>query len=330
MLNRKSWMTWIVVLTLLIVPMAHAKTVFKVALGDAEGSDQWALGLRFKQLMEAYTNGEVEVNLFPTGQLGSEQETVQNARLGTVDMTVVAINNITPFSPSVGVLTLPYLIQNHYDAVKLTTGSLGKRWQDATIKEAGVRTLGWCYSNFRVLTNSKKPVRKLADLKGLIIRVPKNEIMIETYKSWGLNPTPMSWDETFTALQQKVVDGQDNPYIVDYTMKFYEVQKYVTNVHYNYALQPLVMGEATFQKLSPEMKALVTRCGLEAQQYALLFQLLEAGNAKQKLIENGMEVMDLEDEDKWIELAVTKVWPKFYDTVGGKAGVDEVLKSLGR
>lgn len=319
-----------VLISLILVPVVSAKTVMRVGLGDAEGSDQWALGTRFRDLMSTYSNGEIEIQLFPNGALGSEQEMVQNARLGTLDMAIVAINNITPFAPSVGVLTLPYLIQDHYDAVKVTTGALGKSWSDAAIKEAGVRMLGWCYSNFRVLTNSKRPVKKLEDLQGLVVRVPKNAIMIDTYKAWGINPTPMAWDETFTALQQKVVDGQDNPHIVNYTMKFYEVQKYISNVHYNYALQPLVMGEMTYQKMSPEMRALVDRCGMEAQQYALLFQLMETENAKQAMIKEGMELHDLEDEDKWIELAQTKVWPKHYDKVGGKAKVDAVLKAMGR
>lgn len=290
-----------------VAPATFGKTIYKVGLGDPKGSDQWALGLRFKELMEASTNGEVEIQLFPGGALGNEQEMVQNCRLGTLDMAIVAINNITPFSPTVGILTLPYLIKSHYDAVKVTTGVLGQMWTQATTKEAGVSILGWCYSNFRVLTNSKRPVKTLGDLKGLKIRVPKNDIMIATYKSWGLSPVPMAWDEVFTALQQKVIDGQDNPYIVDYTMKFYEIQKYVANVHYNYALQPLVIGARAFKKLSPEMQSLMTICGKEAQQYAMLFQLAEAGNAKQGLIKGGMEIYDLEDEEKWIEAATSKV-----------------------
>ncbi|NNG00866.1 MAG: TRAP transporter substrate-binding protein [Desulfobacteraceae bacterium] len=319
-----------VALIIFMQPNVFAKQAIKLGLGDPIDSDQGALAKRFKVLVEGYTGGDVEVQLFPGGALGSEQEMVQNARLGTLDVALVAINNITPFSPTVGVLTLPYLIQNMDDAVKVTTGKLGKRWSDATIKEAGVRVLGWTYSNFRVLTNSKRPVRNIADLKGLKIRVPKNAIMIATYKSWGLSPVPMAWDETFTALQQKVIDGQDNPYIVNNTMKFYEVQKYVTNVHYLFSLQPLVIGEKTFQKMSPDMQAMLTRAGLEAQQYELLFQMQEADKAKQNLVKNGMEVLDLEDEDVWIDKATTAVWPDFYDSIGGKDKLDDVLKELGR
>jgi len=227
--------------------MAQAKE-WKMALGDAAGGTQWEVGTQFAKLLKKHSKGEVTVALFPNGQLGSEQETVQNCRLGTLDLSVIAINNVTPFSPKVGILTLPYMILSLEEAVTLTQGPLGQKLTEDTIKAAGVRILGWAYSGFRVLTNSKRPVKTVKDLKGLVIRVPKNAIMIDTYKSWGINPTPMAWDETFTALQQKVVDGQDNPYITNYVMKFYEVQKYVTNIRYLFSLEPLIISEALFQK----------------------------------------------------------------------------------
>ena len=310
---------------------AQAKTEWKMALGDAAGGTQWELGLRFAQLMEAYTEGEVKIHLFPNGQLGSEQETVQNCRLGTLDYSIVAINNITPFSPTVGVFTLPYLILSLDDAVKLTQGSIGQKLAENTIRDAGVRLLGWAYSGFRVLTNSKRPVRTLKDLKGLVIRVPKNAIMIASYKSWGVNPTPMAWDETFTALQQKVVDGQDNPYITDYVMKFYEVQKYITNIRYVFSLEPLMISEALFQKQSPEMQKTILRAGKDAMEHERQFILLKEDEIKRELIKKGMEIMDPADNEKeWIEKATTKVWPQFYKSIGGKEKLDETLRFLGR
>lgn len=315
---------------LCIPSAAMAQKVLKIGLGDPEGSDQWVLATRFKELVEDRTKGKIEVQVFPGGSLGSEQEMVQNARLGILDMAVVAINNITPFSPRLGVLTLPYMIQSHYDAAKITSGALADQWSETAQKDVGVRILGWCYSNFRVLTNSKKPVRTIADLKGLKIRVPKNAIMIASYQAWGVNPIPLAWDETFTAMQQKVVDGQDNPYIVNYTMKFHEVQKYVTNLHYLYSLQPLVIGDRFFKRQPKEIQDILINSGREAQQHAMLFQVMEANKAKENLIAGGMQVMDLEDEQKWVKLAVDKVWPKFYKSVGGKAEVDKVVKALGR
>ncbi|MEH0022465.1 MAG: TRAP transporter substrate-binding protein [Desulfobacter sp.] len=318
-------------LAALMVPgMAAAQKTLKIGLGDPIDSDQGVLALRFKEIVEKTSQGKYKVDIFPAGQLGDEQKMVKDARRGSIDGAVVAINNITPFAKSIGVLTLPYLMQNFNDAVKVTTGDLGDKWRANLVKEAGVRLMGWGYSNFRVLTNSKKPVKTLADLKGLKLRVPKNAIMIETWKALGAEPVPMAWPETFTALQQRVVDGQDNPHVANYTMKFYEVQKYTSEVHYLFSLQPLIFGEKFFKSLSAEDQAMFTRAGIEAQQYNLLFSVTEAETAKQNMIKNGVEHMEIEDEDQWAKLAMEKVWPKFYDTVGGKAAVDEVVKALGR
>ena len=309
----------------------QAKTEWKMALGDAAGGTQWALGERFAKLVEAYTGGEITLALFPNGQLGSEQETVQNCRLGTLDFSVAAINNITPFSPSVGLFTLPYLILSVDEAVLLTQGPIGEELVQNTIKAAGVRILGWSYSGFRRLSNSKRPITKPADLKGLTIRVPKNAIMIDSYKSWGVSPTPMAWDEVFTALQQKVLDGQDTPLITQYVMKFYEVQKYITKIRYVFLLEPLVISEQLFQRQSPEVQKILMRAGKEAQEYCRQFLILFEDSIENELKGKGLQILDPADGEKeWIEKATKEVWPKFYKSVGGKEKVDAALKAVGR
>jgi len=318
------------VAVLMLPVSASAEKTLKIGLGDPIDSDQGVLALRFKEIVEKTSDGKYKVDIFPAGQLGDEQKMVKDARRGSIDGAVVAINNITPFAKSVGVLTLPYLIQSFDDAVKVTTGALGNKWRDILINKAGVHLLGWGYSNFRVLTNSKRPVSKLADLKGLKIRVPKNAIMINTWKALGAEPIPMAWPETFTAMQQKVVDGQDNPHAVNYTMKFYEVQDYTSEVHYLFSLQPLIFGEKFFKSLSAEDQAMFTRAGIEAQQFNLLFSLTGSETAKQNMIKKGVKYFEIEDEDQWSKIAMDKVWPQFYDTVGGKAEVDKVVKALGR
>ena len=315
----------------LMLPLsAFAGKTLKIGLGDPIDSDQGVLALRFKEIVEKTSGGNYKIDIFPAGQLGDEQKMVKDSRRGSIDGAVVAVNNITPFAKSVGILTLPYLMKSFDDAVKATTGELGDKWRDVLIKEAGVRVLGWAYSNFRVLTNSKKPVTNLAELKGLKIRVPKNAIMIGTWKALGAEPIPMAWPETFTALQQRVVDGQDNPHITNYAMKFYEVQKYTSEVHYLFSLQPLVVGEKFFRKLSAADQAMLTRAGIEAQQYNLLFSVTQSETARQNMMKKGVKYMEIEDEDQWAKLAMDKVWPEFYKSVGGKGEVDAVLKALGR
>jgi tripartite ATP-independent transporter DctP family solute receptor len=307
--------------------LVQAKT-FKLGMGDPLESDQGALASRFKELVEYYSKGEMKVTLYPNGSIGSETEMVQNTRLGSLDMALVGIGNVTPFSKELGVLTMPYIMKSHSDAVAMTTGELGDRWNQLAQKQVGVNILGWTYSNFRYLTNSKRPVKNLADVKGLKIRVPQNPIMLASWEAWGANPIAMSWNETFTALQQKVVDGQDNPYIVNNTMKFYEIQDYLTEVHYMYSLQPLLIGNNTLKKLSPEERDIFMRAGLEAQQHVLMFQIAESDKARDNMVKKGVEIFQLGDEDKWVEIAKNKVWPQFYESIGGKESFDKVIEQL--
>jgi len=309
---------------------AIAKT-FKVAIGDAAGGTQWELGTKFAEELTTRTDGKHKVKLFPNGQLGSEQDTVNEAALGTLDFSILAINNVTPFSPTVGVFTLPYVIQSLDEAVMLTQGEIGQELVQNTIRDAGVRIIGWAYSGFRVLTNSKKPIKTVADLKGVTVRVPKNAIMIDTYKSWGINATPMAWSETFTALQQRVVDGQDNPYITVHAMKFDEVQKHVTNLRYLFSIEPLIVSESVFQDLSEEEQKTVLAAGKAATDHSEQFLREKEATIKKDLMAKGMEIVDpANGEKEFIDLATKAVWPKFYDSIGGKDKLDRVLKIVGR
>ncbi len=317
-------------LTLSGISGADAKK-FKIAVGDSGGSSQEATGKGFVKALEELSGGKHTAVLFLNGQLGSEQDTVNEAAIGTLDMSLLAINNITPFSPTVGVFTLPYVILSLEDAEKLTQGPIGEELTTNTINDAGVRIIAWTYTGFRVLTNSKKPVKSVADLKGMVIRVPKNEIMIDTYKSWGISPTPMAWSETFAGLQTKVVDGQDNPYTTINAMKFYEVQKYVTNIRYIVAIEHLIVSEQVFQGLSAADQEIVLKAGKAATAASAKFLREKEAEIKNILIEKGMEISDPENnEAEFIELATKAVWPKFYKSIGGIEKLNAVLKEIGR
>lgn len=315
---------------MLVASPASAKR-FKIAVGDSGGSSQESTGLAFVEALEELSGGKHTAKMFLNGQLGSEQDTVNEAAIGTLDMSLLAVNNITPFSPTVGVFTLPYVILSLEDAEKLTQGPIGDELTENTIRDAGVRIIAWTYTGFRVLTNSKKPVKSVADLKGLVIRVPKNEIMIDTYKSWGISPTPMAWSETFAGLQTKVVDGQDNPYTTINAMKFYEVQKYVTNLRYIFSIEPLIISEQLFQELSGADQEIILKAGDIASAASAQFLRDKEAEIKEILVENGMEISDPEnDEVEFIELATKAVWPKFYESIGGIEKLNAVLAEIGR
>ncbi len=309
---------------------ASAKT-FKMALGDAAGGTQDAAGKKFAEEFEARTGGKHKVRLFHNGQLGSEQDTVNDAAMGTLDFSVLAINNITPFSPTVGMLTLPYMILSLDEAIKLTQGDVGKELVENTIRDAGVRIVAWSYAGYRVLSNSKHPVKTMSDLKDIVVRVPKNEIMIDTYNAWGNNPTPMAWSETFTALQQGVVDGQDTPYITIHAMKFYEVQKYITNLRYLFLLEPIIISESVFQDQKPDVQKAILEAGEAATKFSAGYLAETEQKLKADLVARGMQIDDpANNEKEWIEAATSKVWPKFYKSIGGKEKLNAALKSLGR
>lgn len=310
-------------------PDASAQSSFRVAVGDAAGSAQHELGKKFVEELEAATDGAFTAELFLNGQLGSEQNTINDASMGLLDMSILAINNITPFSPTVGIFTLPYVIQGVDDAEKLINSEVGQELIDNTIRDAGVRIIGWTYTGCRVLTNSKKPVATLDDLQGLVIRVPKNEIMIDSYNAWGINPTPMAWSETFTALQQGVVDGQDNPYLTVHSMKFYEVQKYITDICYVFSIEPLIISEGVFQGLDPAIQEAMLAAGAAATEHSAKFLRESEASIKEDLVAKGMEITE-PDEADWIAKATEAVWPKFYDSIGGKEKLDAAMAILGR
>ncbi|MEP3298284.1 TRAP transporter substrate-binding protein [Tateyamaria sp.] len=316
--------------TIMNIHAADAKN-FKIAVGDSGGSSQEATGKAFVEALEDLSGGEHTATLFLNGQLGSEQDTVNEAAIGTLDMSILAINNVTPFSPTVGVFSLPYVILSLEDAEKLTLGPIGQELTENTINDAGVRIVAWTYTGFRRLTNSKKPVKSVADLQGLVIRVPKNEIMIDTYKAWGISPTPMAWSETFAGLQTKVVDGQDNPYTTINAMKFYEVQKYVTNIRYIFSIEPLIVSEQVFQGLSAADQEIILEAGKKATAASAQFLREKEAEIKQILLDEGMQIDDPENnEQEFIDLATAAVWPKFYESIGGIEKMNAVLAEIGR
>ena len=330
-MNNKKLMAIFSAVSITLMSSNVFAQTFKMAIGDAAGGTQWELATKFSEMMKEKTAGKVKIDLFPNGQLGNEIDTVNDAAIGLLDFSVLAINNVTPFSPTVGVLTMPYLIQSADEAKLLTQGPIGKELTDNTIRDAGVRIIGWAYSGFRVLTNSKRPVKSPADLKGMVIRVPRNEIMIASYQAWGVNPTPMAWSETFTALQQGVVDGQDNPYVTVYAMKFNEVQEYVTNIRYIFSLEPLIISESVFQQQSPNIQKMILDAGKEATAHSFTFLKNTESSIRNDLEKKGMVFVEpANGEKEWIDAIKKNVWPKFYGSIGGKDKFDHVLKALGR
>lgn len=173
---------------------------------------------------------------------------------------------------------------------------------------------------YRIITNSKKPINTMADLKGRRSAFPPWSSSLPP-SARGRRAHPLAWSETFNGLQQGVVDGQENPHAINRDQKFWEVQKYITNIHYMLWVGPMLVSDPWFRKLDPQTKALVEKAAKEAAAYEWKWSAEQDEIALKECLARGMVINDVSDEPAWTE-AARSVWPQFYDKVGrqGRGG----------
>jgi len=290
--------------------------VMKFGHSSDPSEDAWfhRYANKFKELMETYSEGKITVEIYPSSQLGDEQEMFSSCSLGTLDATLGAATNYVNYAPTMGFLTLPYIFESAEQSRSVISEMMP--WlQEQSVSESNTRLIGISDALFRELS-TKQPVNSLEDIKGMVIRVPSNPIMVACYEVWGAIPTVVAWTETYSALQQGVAVGQDNPYNALISAKLYEVQKYVTDISYLIQANVFVLSEDFYQNLTPELQAVVDRVGKEVVEFAN--KNTDDGTAQDKAKLEGLGITFLGipvDKDKWIELG-RSVWPKFYETLG--------------
>lgn len=308
----------------------YKKMTIRAATANPEGSLHVEAIQKFKEIVERESNGQISVQTFFGGSMGDEQANVKQLRNAEIHLAVLASGNLTPFAPSAGLFYLPYLFPTLEDAAQLLhdeafMDKLGER----VVKESRTRPLAWLVGGYRVITNSKKPVKTMEDLKGLKIRVPPVELQLAAFRAWGVEPHPLAWSETFNGLQQGVIDGQENPHAINRDQKFWEVQKYITNVHYLLWTGPILVSESWFRKLDPQSKELIVRAARQTAEYEWQWAVEQDTIALKTCQDRGMILEEPADEQAWMQ-AARSVWPAFYDKVGGKALVDEALAIMAR
>ena len=286
---------------------------------------------KFIELAQQYSDNAFDFQFFPSVQLGDEQETVRGIQLGTIHIANLATNNYAPFAPSCGWVNMPYM----FDSLEEFRALVDAMWDqnnEWAIKEGGCRLLCILDIGYRQLTTSAKhPVRKLADAKGIKIRTPQNALMVSTFKALGLEPTAVSFAETFNALQQGVVDGQEGCFNNVVTLKFYEAQKYATMINYSVHSCNFIVGERWLQSLPEKERNALIRAGKEAMLYERTKVADMLATDDKLMQEHGMELLGVvEDLPEWVRLGRT-AWPKCYEVIGdgdaakGKAVIDVVL-----
>lgn len=306
----------------------YKKMTIRAATANPDGSLHVLAIDKFKEIVEKESGGKITVQKFIGGSMGDEQANVKQLRTAEIHLAVLACGNLTPFAPTAGVFYLPYGFPSMEKAAKVFNDeAFMKAMNDKIAKESGARPLSWLTGGYRHITNSKHPITKMSDLQGLKIRVPAVELQLAAFRSFGIEPNPLAWSETFNGLQQGVIDGEENPYTVIRDQKFWEVQKYITEVHYLLWVGPMLFSERWFQKLDAPTKALVTKAAKEAAAYEWKWADEQDSVAKKMCQDKGMIVDQLTDEPEWTK-AARGIWPKFYDKVGGKANVDALLNLM--
>lgn len=308
----------------------YKKQTIKIATSGPKDTSAHAYALeKFAQVLEKESNGAITVQRFYGGALGDEQANVKQCKDNELHVTVIACGNVTPVAPSANVVYLPYMFPKLDDAKTLFTNEpFMDKLAGRMVKEGRVRPLAWLIQGYRHITNAKKPITKMEDLKGLKIRVPPVKVQLDAFKSWGVEPHPVAWSETFNALQQGVVDGQENPHTVNRDQKFWEVQKYITEVHYLLWVGPILASERWYSKLDADTKALVKKAALEAQAAEWKWADEQDSVALQDCLKHGMQYDQLTDEPKWIE-AARSTWTPFYDQIG-KDFIDEAVAIISK
>lgn len=268
----------------------------------------------FARLVEEYTEGAVKCEVYPSSQLGDEAEMYGACGLGTLEACVGAATNYVQYAPTLNFLTLPYIFESVAQARDFFKDC--SDWMiDISVKQANSRIITISCPAARDLT-ARKPITCLDDMKGLKVRTPNTMTMINCYEAWGASPQVVSWGETYTALEQGVVEAQDNPIWVLIDNKFAEVQDYYIATSYIMQPQAFVVSENFYQSLSPEQQAGVDRAAAEATVNYEAISDEAWAKYKVKAEAEGVTFLDAPaDIDQWIELA-RGTWDAVYDLIG--------------
>jgi len=293
-----------------------AATIIKARLGHGQANTTpiHRASVKFADLVKEKSKGRLEITVFPASQLGNTTEMPEAVRLGTLEFHVAGNANIEGIAALTGVVNLPGLFRDNDHAYRAIDTFLAKEVYEKTLLPIGIRPFGYVSNEFRQVTNSKRPIKTLADMKGLKIRVPKSKVFVDTVAAMGASPTPIDFAEVFGALQQGVIDGQENPLLIIYNSKLYEVQPHLALTNHMWDLWTFHVNERFFQGLDPELQKIVLDSGKEAAAWGRDLSTKETGETLDKLKVAGMKVTEVDKQE--VQNAVKVVW----DTWTGRMG----------
>ena len=302
---------------------AGASAQTEIEVGHSTTLDShYGMGMtRFGEVLEELSGGEMTLIQHPAAALGGEREMIEAVQIGALDMVITSTGPLPNFVPETQVLDLPFLFRDYDHARGVLDGELGQEML-AKIDEAGFKALAWTENGFRHITNSQRPIKTPEDLAGLKIRTMENPIHLKAFEALGAAPTPMSFAELFTALQQGVVDAQENPIVVISVSNFSEVQDHLTLSGHLYSPAIILMSQSFWDGLTEEQQGWVMQAAKESVEVTRnrVTELEETG--VDKLREQGMEVVTEIDREAF-EAAVQPAYEQYTSQFG-----DELIERI--
>ncbi len=299
----------------LFAPVASLAADVSIRLGHVlPESHSWhAAASGFADEVNTRTEGRVQIEVFPSGQLGSEKEVIEGLQFGSVQAGLIGSGSFQGVEPRMGIIEMPYAWASREQAFAALDGDLGVALADM-LDSKGIKVLGWWENGFRNITNNVRPIEKPEDLSGLKIRVTPDKVRLATFEGLGAEPAPLSFGELYSALQQGLFDAQENPLAIIYSASFFEVQKYVSLSEHIWGAATLTMSKSVWDKISPEDQDIVA----EAATSWGLKQRDMVASANDELIEKlKAEGMAFNEVDKAAFMeAVAPIWESQQDVYG--------------
>ncbi len=288
-----------------------AKIVLRYGDVNPEGHVLLESAHFFADKVSELSDGRIQIEIYPSGQLGDDNEVYQALQMGAVDLYRGNASSLTDVgNMQISALALPYIFRDRDHFWKVCRSELGESILK-NIQESGSRMVGLFYMDegARNFFTVKAPVTKLSDIKGLKIRVQSSALMLDTIAALGANPTPIDYAELYTSLQTGVVDGAENPPASYYANKFYEVAPYYVLDGHTFSPSVVLCSEITWKKLSKEDQQILLKAGKLTEEFNR--NAIEAADEKAyaNLRANGVTITQLEDPEAW-QAAMAPVYKK--------------------
>ena len=266
--------------------------------------------LKFKEIVEKESGGSIVVEVHPAAALGSNREVIEGLQSGTIALTAPSIAPVSQFTDATALFDLPFLFSTQDYAQKIMQGEIGKAIL-ADLDSAGLKGLCYWTQGYRHVTNSRNPIIKVADLKGLKVRTMQNPAHIDLFNTMGASATPMAFSEVFTALQQKTIDGQENPYENIKLSGFAEVQQYICETGHIYDPIVLMISKAVWDTLTADEQKIVQKAAEEARDYQLEILAVAEKNIKDSFKGTNTIIEASEIDRKEMMMATVPVYKKY-------------------